>query len=87
MKTVKVKYDPQTDRPKCSECGRFVDDGSAVLEYLCRDCFVHEMNDEIMHLLYETSVTCKIGLYDLLHSSGMFTALRKFREIATGREK
>ena len=71
---------------KCSVCGRSIKDVDAVLDYMCRSCYVDEMVVEIGHYIYETSRAVNVPQYDLLHKSGMFMAMDKFRKLAKGKK-
>lgn len=88
MKPVKARFTPdKEDPPRCSSCDIRIDDGSAVMEYLCRDCYAEEIYFDISHLVAETAQKTGVDLYDLLHVSGMFRATVAFREIAKGGRK
>lgn len=71
MQTTKAHFTPPDDRPfrpTCGDCGQFIDDGSAVLEHQCRDCYTIEMIVEISALVDELVRTTGITNSELTKS-------------------
>lgn len=85
METVIARYEPdKEDRPRCSDCGAFIDKGNAVLEYMCRYCYCIEIDVEIRSLIDEFVNITGLTKSEFI-KSGMPTALLKLNRM--GREK
>ncbi len=76
MENATARFTPDPpDRPRCSMCDTPVDDGSAALDFLCKDCFLEEIRIEIYDKVSEIGNTLNKSPYELYHDSGMFEAV------------